>query len=183
MSPPREGERFKIASYKHDGKMHRTWEGSILLSNGSSYICGNDQIRVRESDGKAWITREPAICTFYPSEWFNVIAMLRLDGVYYYCNIGSPSIWKDHVLTYIDYDIDVKIYPDWSYEILDEEEFQHNSEKMNYPFTVITKVREATARVITLMQDRRGPFEQNFIEQWYERFNVISERSLPPQGT
>ncbi len=166
-----EGESFNIESYKHDGKLHRTWEGSKLLHIGNHIVCGNDHVRVRESDGREWITREPAICFFYPHEWFNVISMFRMDGVHYYCNIGSPSVWKNNVLTYIDYDVDVKIYPDWSYEILDESEFQINKEQMGYSIKVVTKVREATYKVISWMQQRRGPFEHDVLEKWYATFS------------
>jgi protein associated with RNAse G/E len=164
------GEWFNIESYKHDGRLHRTWEGSKLLHSGLTYICGNNQIKVREADGREWVTREPAICTFYPYDWFNVVAMLRMDGIYYYCNIGSPAYWRNGILTYIDYDLDVKIYPDWSYEILDEEEFQENITKMSYPVQVVAKVREANHKLISMMQQRIGPFEAENIERWYAKF-------------
>ena len=109
MRVPRPGTVITIESYKHDGTRHRTWDKTLVLHNGRRLIGGNDRVLVTEADGRQWITREPAICTFTRGDWFNTIAMLREDGVYYYCNLGSPFRWKNGVLTYIDYDLDVKV--------------------------------------------------------------------------
>ena len=40
-------------------------------------IGGNDHTLVTESDGRTWITREPAIVYFHSEYWFNVICMFR----------------------------------------------------------------------------------------------------------
>ena len=49
--------------------------------------------------------------------------MLREDGVYYYINMSSPFVYDNKSLKYIDYDFDVKVFPDMSYMILDEDEY------------------------------------------------------------
>ncbi len=46
-------------------------------------IGGNDRTVVTESDGRTWVTREPAICYFHAQQWFNVIGMIREDGIDY----------------------------------------------------------------------------------------------------
>ena len=92
---------------------------------------------VTESDGRTWVTREPAICYFHAKQWFNVIGMLREDGIYYYCNISSPFALDDEAIKYIDYDLDVKVFPDMTYHILDEDEYADHKKAMNLVYIAV----------------------------------------------
>lgn len=107
MVAPEEGSQIRIKSYKHNGSLHRVWEDSLVLKGTETVtIVANDQTQVWESDGRYWKTQEPAICYFHAQYWFNVIGMLRNDGIHYYCNISSPYIYEENALKYIDYDLD-----------------------------------------------------------------------------
>ena len=54
----------------------------------------------------------------------NVIAMFKEGkGICYYVNIASPTLYDDGFLKYIDYDLDVKLYPDGVERTLDENEY------------------------------------------------------------
>lgn len=171
MSYPAPGQQFQIKSYKHDKTLHRVWNRSIMLQRGSqSLVVGNDRATVREADGREWITREPAICTFGKDQWFNTIGMLREDGVHYYCNIGSPYKWANGCLEYIDYDLDVKVFPNMTYVILDEHEFKENKQQMNYSERVTEEARRGLEDVLSHIFQRKGPFQADYVEQWYERF-------------
>ncbi|RKD21140.1 hypothetical protein BEP19_15170 [Ammoniphilus oxalaticus] len=157
--------------------LHRAWDQTMVLHLSDSVLIGaNDNVKVTESDGREWRTREPAICTFGRGQWFNTIAMIRDDGTHYYCNIGSPFSLRNDVLSYIDYDLDVKIYPDLSYVVLDQEEFTLHSQQMNYPAEVTAQVNRAVEEVITWIQEKRGAFQPGFVERWYERFLVMKNR-------
>lgn len=168
---PHPGQHIKIESYKHNGLLHRVWESSTVLQTGSkSWIVGNDRITVREADGREWRTREPAICTFGKGQWFNSIGMIRHDGVHFYCNIGSPYVWNDQLLQYIDYDLDVKVFPDMTYIILDKEEYEENRKMMAYPEQVMQNIQKGMNELLSLIHQRKGPFEVDYIERWYERY-------------
>ncbi len=65
--------------------------------------------------------------------------MIRAEGVYYYCNISSPYVWDGEALKYIDYDLDIKVFPNGQYDILDHDEYERHREQMNYP-EIIDKV-------------------------------------------
>ncbi len=113
MGVPKEGEFVTIKSYKHDGSLHRTWRDTMVLKTSECSLIGlNDHTLVTESDGRRWVTREPAIVYFHQKYWFNIIAMIREKGVSYYCNLASPYVLDDEALKYIDYDLDVKVFPD-----------------------------------------------------------------------
>ncbi|GAA0450630.1 nucleoside tri-diphosphate phosphatase [Alkalibacillus silvisoli] len=173
---PKDGDQVEIQSYKHNGALHRVWEETtVLKSHSNILIGGNDHVKVIESDGRTWRTREPAITYFTSNYWFNIISMLRNDGVYYYCNISSPFIVDDEALKYIDYDLDIKVFPDGTYKILDEDEFDVHRKQMNYP-EVLQKILYKQLRTLEQwVQQGKGPFNPEFPEKWYERYLTYSK--------
>ena len=91
---PEVGSYVYIQSFKHDGSLHRTWcKGFVIEADSSHIVAVTSRSWVIESDGRKWLTREPAICFFYDDRWWNVISMIRHTGVYYYCNLASPSVY------------------------------------------------------------------------------------------
>ena len=82
-----ENQNIYIQSYKHDGSLHRTWAmGYVLEVSEKRYVVVSNKTLVTEADGRKWVTREPAICCFYPNKWYIVICMIRKSGNHYYCN-------------------------------------------------------------------------------------------------
>lgn len=127
------GQKVEIHSYKHDGKIHRVWKyGFVIDVSEDCLVVVNNKTRVIESSGRVWYTKEPAVCYFYAKKWFNVISMLRSNGVNFYCNIASPSLWDGEAIKYIDYDLDLKVFPNNTMKILDEKEYANHAISMNY---------------------------------------------------
>lgn len=171
MLVPNVGSKVQIHSYKHNGSIHRIWDETVVLKGTQSVaIGGNDKTTVTESDGRTWITREPAICYFHARHWFNIIGMLRHDGVYYYCNLSSPFTWDEGAIKYIDYDLDIKVFPDMTYVLLDEDEYELHSTEMKYPKEIDAILHRNVDRLIQWIRQRHGPFAPDFIDNWYERF-------------
>lgn len=171
MNCPQVGSSIKIISYKHDGAIHRIWQSNLVLHvTNSLVIIGNDQTEVLESDGRIWTTREPAITYFYKDYWFNAIGMIRESGIFYYCNISSPFVYDNGVLKYIDYDLDVKVFPDFTHKLLDEDEYHVHQKKMDYPKELDRILYSNIDYLIDMIQKRKGPFEHGVVEDWYERF-------------
>ncbi|MEN1970192.1 DUF402 domain-containing protein [Lentibacillus sp. N15] len=171
MAGPKAGSKIQIHSYKHNGQLHRIWENSLVLKGTESIvIVANDKTEVIESDGRTWVTREPAICYFHAKVWFNIIGMLRNDGIYYYCNIGSPFVYDREALKYIDYDLDVKVYPDMTFDILDEDEYEEHKAQMGYPLVIDRILYKNLDVLLRWIRQRKGPFAADFIDEWYERY-------------
>ncbi|PKR76962.1 hypothetical protein CEY16_14240 [Halalkalibacillus sediminis] len=168
---PAAGDSIQIQSYKHNGQIHRVWDETLVLKSKSNLMIGaNDRVLVSESDGRTWRTREPAITYFTTNHWFNVICMVRNDGVHYYCNISSPFIIDEDALKYIDYDLDIKVFPDMSYKILDEDEFDLHRQQMNYPDVLQKILRKQLGTLERWVQQRKGPFAADFVDKWYEHY-------------
>lgn len=86
--------------------------------NESMHVLINNQTRIRESDGREWISRIPAVSFFIPDQWFNIVALIEAQGIRYYCNIASPPYVSGDTLTYIDYDLDVVPTPDGQVQVV-----------------------------------------------------------------
>lgn len=176
MGIPTEGETIQVHSYKHDGKIHRVWQETVVLKGTKNIIIGgNEKTLVTESDGRTWLTREPSICYFHAKHWFNIICMLREDGVYYYVNLSSPFIFEHGSLKYIDYDLDVKVFPDMNYIILDEDEYALHKRLMNYPPVIDPIMKHNIEELIRWIKLRKGPFAPEFIEVWTERYQFYKQ--------
>jgi protein associated with RNAse G/E len=96
--------------------------------------------------------------------------MIRNDGIYYYCNLGTPFTYDGEAVKYIDYDLDIKVFPDMTYKLLDEDEFLLHKEQMNYPDEVEAILRRSVDELVSWVGQKKGPFEPGFVEDWYERF-------------
>ena len=130
---PREGEFITVKSYKHDGSLHRTWRDSMILkTSDQAIIACNDHTLVTESDGRRWLTREPALLYYHKHYWFNIVTMIRQKGISYYCNLASPYVLDAEALKYIDYDLDIKIFPDGEKRLLDVDEYELHRRQMHY---------------------------------------------------
>lgn len=127
------GDKLQIHCYKHNGKIHRAWDEAVLLEEKEEYLVfGNSKTQVIESSGNFWRTKEPAVMYFFKNKWFNIIAQMKKDGIYYYCNIASPYIIEDGTVKYIDYDLDLRIFPSGEYKVLDRLEYKYHRKIMNY---------------------------------------------------
>lgn len=127
------GEKFQIQCYKHNGKVHRMWDEAVLLDIQKEYmVFGNRNTLVIEAGGDFWRTSEPAIMYFFKKSWYNVIVQFKKKGIYYYCNVASPFIIEEGTIKYIDYDLDLRIFSDGSYKILDTYEYKKHKKLMNY---------------------------------------------------
>ena len=124
------GKWIRVQSYKHDGSLHRTWDNVMIIDVTDDYIVtGSCASRVVECDGRIWYTKEPAVSIYFLKNWFNIIAMIRGQDVVYYCNIASPSLEDNNVVEYIDYDLDLKLFPDNTIVELDRKEYLFHKEK------------------------------------------------------
>ncbi len=176
MIEPLVGRKVLIHCYKHDGSIHRCWDKGLVLEDSEEhFIVINNQTLVTESDGRMWHTREPAICYFPKNKWYNVICMIRKTGVYYYCNIASPTLYDGEALKYIDYDLDLKVFPNGSYRILDEEEYQYHSKIMHYSKELDHILRRQLWQLISLAKHRQQPFNPNFTMYWYHAYQLLNE--------
>ena len=168
------GNEVYIQSYKHDGSLHRTWcKGVVVDVMDNEFVVVTNKTWVIEADGRKWLTREPAVCFFWTDRWYNVISMIRKTGVYYYCNLASPSLYDGEAIKNIDYDLDVKLYPDWSYMILDESEYKEHASMMNYPKDIKEIVEGEMKNLLHEMEEEHHPFNSKLVVNYYNKYRTL----------
>ena len=174
---PREGEFITIKSYKHDGSLHRTWRDTMVLKTSENALIGcNDHTLVTESDGRRWVTREPALMYFHKHYWFNIVTMIRDNGVSYYCNLASPVVLDKEALKYIDYDLDVKVFPNGEKRLLDVDEYEEHGKKWSYSPQTDKILKHNVRILVDWINNRKGPFSTEYVESWYNRYLELSRR-------
>ncbi len=168
------GNKYSIHSYKHDGTLHRSWDEAVLLDIFDDYLVfGNDRTVVTESDGRTWKTKELAVLYFFKNKWFNIIGQNKEDGIYYYCNIASPYIIEDNTIKYIDYDLDLRIFADESYKILDRGEYKYHKKIMEYPEEIDIILKKELKELINMAKKKEGAFKKEIINKYYEKYNSL----------
>ncbi len=172
------GDKLQIQCYKHNGKIHRAWDEAVVLDVKKDYIVfGNRKTNVTEAEGCYWKTKEPAILYFFKDRWFNVIAQLKKDGIYYYCNIATPFVIEEKTIKYIDYDLDLRIFPNGSYKILDRLEYKYHKRIMHYSEELDKVINFGLSDLITYYKNGSIVFDANLNQQYYKKYKELKEKT------
>ena len=158
------GDKLEIHCYKHNGHLHRQWDEAILLDANDDYmVFGNN-------------TKEPAIMFFFKDRWFNIIGQLKEYGIYFYCNIATPFLIDDNVIKYIDYDLDLRVFPNGSFKVLDRMEYKFHKKQMHYSNRLDFILRYELGNLIEIVRNKQFPFQKEIIENYYSKYvEIIKE--------
>lgn len=170
------GDKLQIQCYKHDGKIHRAWDEAVVLDIHKDYmVFGNNRTTVTEALGNTWKTKEPAIMYFFKDEWFNIIVQFKKDGIYYYCNIATPFILEEKTIKYIDYDLDLRVFPNGSYKVLDRMEYKYHKKIMNYSDELDQVINYALDDLIKKYRDHFFGFDTEKNQNYLEQYKIIKK--------
>ena len=99
---------------------------------------------------------------YWLDRWYNIFRFgapnRKLQN--FYCNINQPPTFDGRVLSYIDLDIDVLVAPDFTYQVLDVDDFEANAGRYSYPEDVRGNVQRALTELIALIETRAFPFNE-----------------------
>lgn len=176
MQEIKKGDNLKIQCYKHNGLIHRHWNEAVIIDIKNDYIvCSNNRTLVIESDGCTRKTREPAIMYFFKEKWFNVIAQLKEGGISYYCNIATPYIVEDNTIKYIDYDLDLRIFPSGEYKILDRMEYKYHKKIMGYSDDLDKAIKNGLDDLIKMYESGSDVFKTIPNLKYYDEYLKIKK--------
>src|SRR5699024_8715912 len=87
-------------------------------------------------------------------------------------NLSSPFVYNNHSLKYIDYDLDVKVFPHMGYMILDEDEYEDHKKAMNYSEVIDQILQNHLNELLSWIKQRKGSFAPDCIEAWTARYEL-----------
>lgn len=173
------GEKFQIQCYKHNGNVHRAWDEATFLEETDEYLVfANYKTQVIRAEGISWKTKEPAIMYFFKKKWYNIIAQLKKDGIYYYCNIASPYIIEENTIKYIDYDLDLRVFPTGEYKILDKLEYEYHKKILNYSDDLDVIVRTSLNNLIKDYKKKAVMFDKASNYKYYQQYKKIVNKKI-----
>jgi hypothetical protein len=151
-----------INSRKFDGTIHKTWAAK-LISQKDSLLTLVGEFEKEINHTHLGIIRRGTISQefYWLDGWFNIFQFYELDGSLrnFYCNLNLPPKFEDNCLDYVDLDIDVIVWKNFSIEILDTDEFLENSKRFGYSTEIKNKVEENLNHLLKLIENRHFPFD------------------------
>ena len=148
---------------KYDGTEYRRWRAHVARRDGSLMVLEAEfDIEVHHSQLGHIPLGTRTVEYYWLDRWYNVFRFLRDTGEtrLWYCNINLPPIIEGSLITYVDLDIDVLVQTDFSYQILDLDEFERHARIFSYPPEVQESTQNALAELILRIESRQFPFNE-----------------------
>lgn len=156
-------ERVTVCVRKYDGNEHRRWEAKIVEQQESLIVLEGVFEGEVEHYLMGRITNGTTSVEYYwQDRFYNVFRLTEPSGKFrsFYCNISTPAELANGVLTYVDLDIDVLVEPDFSYRVIDLDDFDANVAEHGYSEAIQKRAHEALAELISLIETRQFPFDR-----------------------
>lgn len=140
MTEPTVGSVVTIRKLKYqsgDLWMMWQWEDTVWHNSGEFWMAFEAPGTPFWRPDKVFLGTDYAILYFYPSqpyyfyELYEPLPPHKFRG--WYCNINLPPEPTDDGYSFVDIDLDIWLYPDLHYEVLDQEEYRENAVRHNYP--------------------------------------------------
>ncbi len=166
---------INIQAFKYDGKLYRQWNGAKVIDEDKEFCyCLLYKTKVTEDNGQKWVIKEPTLWFFSKKNFYNVLITCREDGLYYYINLASPFYVEDSTIKYIDFDLDIKIYPDKPFQIIDQNDFQKNMEKI-YNQEIVNAIYKNVLVTSKRFHNRDSIFDPFYIKNLYRSLIIMKE--------
>jgi protein associated with RNAse G/E len=159
-------DQVTIRVLKYDGTEYRRWNARLSQNNSSLLVLDAEFEHDVQHDLLGAIPGGTRTIEYYwLDRWYNIFRFVKDDNTtrLYYCNINMPPSLADHVLTYIDLDIDILVQPDFSYQVLDLDEFEENARRYGYSEEVKSQARAAVDEVVSMIVTHQFPFIENVL--------------------
>lgn len=148
---------------KHDGAEHRRWNASLSHQDGDLIVLAAEfDVDVTHEVLGRVKQHTRTVEYYWLHRWYNVFRFLQNDGStrLWYCNVNTPPNLYEGELTYIDLDIDIVVQPDFSYQVLDREEFETNARRYGYSDEEKRQAERAVEVLFSMIETRQFPFTE-----------------------
>jgi protein associated with RNAse G/E len=146
---------------KHDGSEYRRWKAQLSRREGDLIVLDAEFDVDVSHELLGEIKRNTRTVEYYwLGRWYNVFRFLNEDSGtrLWYCNVNTPPRLEGDMLSYVDLDIDLLVQPDFSIQVLDEDEFEANSELYGYSDDEKSHARAAVEELVAMIEQCHFPF-------------------------
>ena len=157
------GEFVEVHSCKYDGRVNRRWRARLCERAGTLILLDavfDEEIRhpLLGTITHGTLSRE----FYWTDRWYSIFRFEEPTGGLrnFYCNVNTPPTFDGRILSYTDLDIDLLVAPDFSYQVLDEDEFEANAARYGYTTEIRARARRAVAELVELITRRELPFDR-----------------------
>ena len=153
---------IKVNSRKYDGRIDKSWNAKILATNKSLLVLfGKFDKEIKHPDLGVIRRGTMSYEFFWFDCWYNIFRFHEPDGSLrnYYCNVIIPPTFDNQILNYIDLDVDILIWKDFSYLVLDMDEFEKNKLSLSYSDDLVEKVKMTVKDLISMVENKIFPFD------------------------
>jgi protein associated with RNAse G/E len=156
-----EPDAITVRVLKYDGAEYRRWNARLERHENSLIVLHaafDEEVQHDLLGNISCGTR--TIEYYWLDHWYNVFRFLEEDSTtkLFYCNVNVPPTISGGVLSYIDLDIDILVQPDFSYQVLDLEEFTDNAARYGYSEQIKRQAHSAVDELVSLIEARQFPF-------------------------
>ena len=97
---------------------------------------------------------------YWLDRWYNVFRFSQPNGGLrnYYCNVNVPPSFDGEILSYVDLDLDILVALDFSFQILDAQDFERNAEVYGYDDEIRANAQHALDELVAMIDQRAFPF-------------------------
>ncbi len=174
-------EKIIVNAKKYGDILHYSWETNLLEKTDDFIIVKGEPGRVLHhyTKGKQY-TMDNWSLEFFPfNKWFTVSIDIK-DGKVegYYCNISQPSTLEGKKLSFIDLDLDI-VKSNGNWEVVDEEDFQENQIKYNYPQNLVEETRLKLESLKSHIEKGMFPFDGylvSYVDKIIEESRQVSNK-------
>lgn len=157
--------QIKINSRKFNGEIHKSWKAD-LISETEEILTFEGVFESQVKHPLLGVIRRGTVSFefYWKNEWFNVFRFHEPEGDLrnFYCNINLPPTFENGVLDYVDLDVDVLVWKDFSFQILDLDEFETHALKYNYSEEMRNKVDLTLQKLLSMIEQKNFPFDYKF---------------------
>jgi protein associated with RNAse G/E len=153
-----------IRASNYDGTPHWSHAATLLQQSDALWVTRTESGLEVLTERGVWNSPFDTRGHYWPDRWYNVIRLAqnggRLQG--FYCNIASPATFDGESLRYVDLQLDVRVFVsggDWSFTVLDADEFEAARRRYAYPDDLVVRCRRAVDECIALIEARAFPFD------------------------
>lgn len=144
-----------VNSRKFDDSINRSWTCQLVENSEKKVVLkGEFDSEVVHPELGVIKCGTKSLEFYFPGKWYSLFRFHEPDGSFrnYYLNINLPPVFEENVLDFVDLDVDIVVWPDMSYKILDETEFEENAIRFGYTDEMMLKVKETTDLLVSFIE-------------------------------